>query len=108
VRLKEELPESSIEKLKRGFKLDDRRLVVDLIKEVPREKGKIWYEFRLRDHRDRLLEKVMKICGHPTQRLIQVGFAHIRDDQLKKGKGRLLTAKEVAGLRSFSGVRFED
>jgi 23S rRNA pseudouridine2605 synthase len=104
LRFKEELSEGTVARLKKGIHCDDRRLVVDSVKEIPKEKGAIWYEFRLRDQRDQLLEKVMKNLGHPAQRIVQVGFAHIRDDQLKKGKGRLLTQKEIAGLKDFSGI----
>jgi pseudouridine synthase len=104
IRVKGELPEKLLERLVRGIKFEDRVVKLERIKFLESKGEQFWYEVVMVDHRDRLLEKLFKSLNHPLQRITQVGFAELRDDVLKKGKGRVLTHKELDKLRETIGV----
>jgi 23S rRNA pseudouridine2605 synthase len=103
LRVKGNMQEDAIERLTKGFNVEDRHLKLIKLKELKKEGERTWYECSLCDHRDMVLEKAFKMMGHPIQRIVQVGVAGLRDDLLKKGKGRLLTAKETKQLAQFVG-----
>lgn len=104
IRIKGELSDKLLERLARGVKFEERIVKLDAIKLIEKKGEQSWYEVVIVDHRDRLLEKLFKSLNHPLQRVVQVGFADLRDDALKKGKGRVLTHKELDRLRETIGV----
>ena len=103
LRVKGVMEEAAIERLTKGFNVEDRHLRLLKLKEIKVEGERAWYECSLCDHRDMVLEKAFKMLGHPIQRIVQVGIAGIRDDLLKKSKGRLLTPKEIKLLEQLVG-----
>lgn len=104
VRIKGELSEKAHNKLTQGMRFEGREIMLESLKLLEGKGEQFWYEISIKDHRDRLLEKMLKQLGHPIQRIQQVGIASLRDDTLKKGKGRLLTAKEKKRLQEELGV----
>ena len=104
IRVKGEIVQKSMERLTRGVKMDDRIVKLDRLKYLEKTGDQYWYEVMITDHRDRLLEKVFKQINQPIQRIQQVGLADLRDSELKKGKGRVLTKKEMMKLRVTLGV----
>lgn len=99
LRIGGELDEKTLSRVQKGLKIDDRLVAPHSIKAQRRDGERQWYEVVFVDHRDGLVERFFKTLGHPVQRCVQIGVANLRDDLLKKGKGRPLTPKE---LNSFN------
>jgi pseudouridine synthase len=57
-------------------------------------------EISLREGRNRQVRKMCEAIGHPVDRLKRVSIGPIRDDRLKPGQWRELTAAEVGRLRA--------
>lgn len=104
IRVKGELSEKTLTRLQDGLKFEERIVSLEQIKFLEKNGEQVWYEVVIRDHRDRLLEKLFKQLQHPIQRIHQIAIGSLRDDSLKKGKGRILTAKEMRRLREELGV----
>jgi 23S rRNA pseudouridine2605 synthase len=100
IRVKGQLEEKLLKKLEeKGVQHGSNHINFDHFKETKVEKERTWYECSLFDQRDQLLEKVFLQLQHPIQRIHQIGFGSLRDQLLKKSKGRPLTAKELQQLR---------
>lgn len=104
IRVKNEIEEKSQVRLLKGMRVEDRQVVLESFKFIEKVGEQVYYEVSVKDHRDQLLEKLFKNVGHPLQRIHQIGISCLRDDTIKKGKGRLLTKKEVDKLRETLGV----
>ena len=59
----------------------------------------------LHEGRNRQVRKMCEAIGHPVGRLRRVAIGPIRDDRLKPGQWRELTADEVNRLRAAAGSR---
>lgn len=104
VRMKEKMSDKTIKRLEKGVQLDGEQIVLRSLKYLKADKTFHWYQFTMRDLRDKSLTKLFKNLQHPLQKQMQVGFANIRDDLLRKGKGRQCTTKEIEGLKKLIGL----
>lgn len=104
LRLKGQLDESILKKALTGIQLDGRKVIFSRFKETKVEKERSWYECSIQDHRDQMLEKLFKQLQHPVQRISQIAIGSLRDDLIKKGKGRPLTPKELELFKSSIGA----
>ena len=103
VRVKGVIAEKTQERLKRGVNVAKSLYSLSKIKELKKDGERTWYEVVMRGTKDKSLEKLFKAVQHPLQRVVQVEIAGLQDGTLKKGKGRVLTAKEQAHLHTLFG-----
>jgi pseudouridine synthase len=90
-----------LQRLSRGIIIDGRRTAPAQVALVPGRRDDSHGTLRLTIHegRNRQVRKICEAIGHPVDRLRRVAIGPIRDDLLKPGQGRDLTADEVARLR---------
>lgn len=100
LRFKNEISSDTQLRLQSGIKFEETRFNIDKIQFLKKEGEFHWYKVSCTNHKDKMLEKLFKAAQHPIQRIRQVEFAGIHDEALKKGKGRILTAKEIDILKA--------
>jgi len=59
-----------------------------------------WYEVMLRDSKKDTLRRVLMTEGHPVEKLKRIGLGPLNLEGLPQGRYRLLSEKEVNGLRA--------
>jgi 23S rRNA pseudouridine2605 synthase len=99
VRTKNEISEKDLTRLTNGVKIEEQRFYLESIKLQQREDMKTWYNISCTNQKDKILEKLFKTIQHPIQRIMQIEIAGIQDQKLQKGKGRILTHKELDILK---------
>jgi len=96
-----------LDRLSRGISLEGRRTSpaeVELTKVIDAENGQqALLSFVIREGRNRQVRDMCDAIGHPVNELRRVAIGPIRDNRLKTGYWRELTAQEVAKLRKASG-----
>jgi len=93
-----------LQRLSRGVPIDGRRTAPAQVSLVPGRRDGPHSTLRLTIHegRNRQVRKMCEAIGHPVDRLRRVAIGPIRDERLKPGQWRDLTAEEVARLRGTS------
>ena len=71
----------------------------------PRKTGTCTLEFTLHEGRSRQVRKMCDAVGHPVVRLRRVRIGPLRDDGLKAGSFRPLTARELSTLKRTGSNR---
>jgi pseudouridine synthase len=94
--------EATLKKWRRGVFLDGKRTAPAEVTVAGQEKGLTWVRVVLREGRKRQIRRVAAMVGHPVHRLIRVRVGSVRLGDLKPGKWRHLTKREVQSLRKFS------
>lgn len=88
-------------RLARGVTIDRRRTRpsdVQLI-DRPRGRGETVLRITIREGRNRQVRKMLDTIGHPVRHLRRIAIGPIRDDRLRPGEWRDLSASEVHRLR---------
>jgi 23S rRNA pseudouridine2605 synthase len=90
-----------LERLKRGLVIEGRRTAPAVVRLTPRGQraGGATLVITIREGRNRQVRKMCEAIGHPVDRLRRVAIGPIKDDRLKPGQWRDLTADEVRRLR---------
>jgi len=100
VKVKGVPPESQIERLRRGVRLEDgARTAPAEIKPTGETRTNAWYEVVLREGRNQQIRRMFDSIGHSVIKLRRVQIGPVSDDTLRPGESRLLTAQEVARLK---------
>lgn len=105
IRIKGELSEKTQKRLLTGIYLEEKTTRLNKIKLIKKETERTWYEISLLDQRDKILEKLFLNLQHPIQRMVQVGIGCLQDKTIKKGKGRILTNKELTIFKQNLGFQ---
>ena len=96
--------ESDLERLRRGIRLDGRSTRSCEIGRTRttggRGEGNAWFTVTLREGKSRQIRRMFEAIGHQVSKLKRVAIGPIRDDRLRPGETRRLTANEVAALRA--------
>ncbi len=89
-----------VDRLRRGLVVDGRRTAPAQVSVKPRSarSGGATLVISVREGRNRQVRKMCESIGHPVDRLRRVAIGPIRDDRLKPGQWRDLTADEVKRL----------
>jgi 23S rRNA pseudouridine2605 synthase len=58
-----------------------------------------WYELRMRDSRKEALRRALAAEHHPMEKLIRIGLGPLTIEGVPRGRYRMLSAKEVEGLK---------
>src|SRR5436190_7466136 len=97
----------ALQRLSRGVPIDGRRTAPAHVALVPGRRDGPHSTLRLTIHegRNRQVRKMCEAIGHPVERLRRVAIGPIRDERLKPGQWRDLTAAEVARLRGAASAK---
>ncbi|MDA8388716.1 MAG: pseudouridine synthase [Nitrospiraceae bacterium] len=103
VKVKGVLEEESFGKLRRGIRLEDGMTQPADVKPAGKtEADNSWLEVTIREGRKRQVRRMLERVGHPVLKLKRTSIDGIRLGDLKPGGLRLLTARELDGIRSLS------
>lgn len=87
---------------RRGVFLDGRKTAPADVSILRREKNHTWLRVVLREGRKRQIRRVAAMLGHPVHRLIRVRIGPIHLGDLKPGKWRHLTKRELKELEKLT------
>lgn len=92
--------EAQIERLRRGIRLEDgARTAPAEIKRLGETDTNSWFEVVLHEGRNQQIRRMFDAVGHSVLKLRRVAVGHLRDERLKPGDFRFLSAQEVARLK---------
>ena len=96
-----------LQRLARGIVVEGRRTAPAQVELLPTRRNDAHGTLRITLHegRNRQVRNMCEAIGHPVDRLRRVAIGPIRDDRLKPGQWRALTADEVDRLRHAAGSR---
>src|SRR5439155_15371458 len=91
--------EQAIERLRRGVTLDDgTRTAPAKINRLGETETNTWFEILLHEGKNQQIRRMFDLIGHSVIKLRRSRIGFLRDDDLKPGKWRRLTASEVSRL----------
>ena len=91
--------EKAIERLRRGVTLDDGvRTAPAKIRRLGETETNAWFEILLHEGKNQQIRRMFDLIGHSVIKLRRSRIGFLRDDELKPGKWRRLTASEVSRL----------
>jgi 23S rRNA pseudouridine2605 synthase len=96
-----------LQRLAHGIVIEGRRTAPAQVELLPVRHNDAHGTLRITLHegRNRQVRNMCEAIGHPVDRLKRVAIGPIRDDRLKPGQWRELTADEVDRLRDAAGSR---
>lgn len=99
VRIRGDVPESTLERMKKGVRLDDGMAHFDHIEVVGGKGSNQWYHVIVKEGRNRLVRRLWESQDLTVSRLIRVRFGPILlTPQIRRGKYAELTENEVTEL----------
>ncbi len=94
--------ESHVKRFADGMELDDGKTLPALLTVIGYKGNNAIAEVRIREGRNRQVRRMMEKIGHPVVSLKRTAFGSLELGELKPGKWRHLTDKELAQLTSFT------
>jgi 23S rRNA pseudouridine2605 synthase len=92
--------EEQIQRLRRGITLDDGvRTAPAEIKLLGETETNAWFEVVLHEGRNQQIRRMFDAVGHSVLKLRRVAIGPLRDERLRPGDYRFLTAEEVTRLK---------
>lgn len=88
----------TIEKLKKGIKIDGKLAIPVSVNLVRKLKANSWIRITLHEGRKRQIRKMLARVDHPVIRLIRVAIDGVKLGELKPGQYRPLTKEEIEAL----------
>jgi 23S rRNA pseudouridine2605 synthase len=88
----------TIEKLKKGIKIDGKLAIPVSVNLVRKLKANSWIKITLHEGRKRQIRKMLERVGHPVIRLIRIAIDGVKLEALKPGQYRSLTKEEIESL----------
>lgn len=99
VKVKGVPPDSAIERLRRGIRLEDgTRTAPAKITKLHETQTNAWYEVLLHQGRNQQVRRMFELIGHSVLKLKRVRIGYLTDENLKPGYWRLLSPAEAARL----------
>ena len=95
--------ESHVKKFADGIELDDGKTLPALLTVIGYKGKNAIAEVRIREGRNRQVRRMMEKIGHPVVSLNRTAFGSLELGDLKPGRWRYLTEKELAALRGDMG-----
>lgn len=89
----------TIEKLKRGVKIEGKLAVPVSVHLVKKLKANSWIRITLHEGRKRQIRRMLERVGHPVIRLIRITIDGVKLGELKPGQLRPLTKEEIEKLK---------
>lgn len=94
--------EKDIDKLRKGVHLEDGKTLPADVKFIKKTETNSWLEITVYEGRNRLIKRMCFAIGHSVLKLKRIEFAGIKLGNLKPAEYRLLTKKEVEGLKNLT------
>ena len=99
VKVKGVPPDTAIERLRRGIRLEDgSRTAPAKITKLHETQTNAWYEVLLHQGRNQQVRRMFELIGHSVLKLKRVRIGYLTDENLKPGYWRLLSPAEAARL----------
>jgi len=93
-------PEDAVERLRRGVVLEDgARTAPARITRTGETGTNAWFQIVLHEGRNQQIRRMFDVIGHSVVKLRRVAIGRVRDERLRPGMWRRLTAEEVAGFK---------
>lgn len=89
----------TIEKLRKGIKIEGKLAIPVSVQLVRRLKANSWIKITLHEGRKRQIRKMLERVGHPVIRLIRIAIDGIKLGELKPGQLRPLTKEEIEKIK---------
>src|SRR5688572_235051 len=100
VKVKGVPPDTAIERLRRGVRLEDgTRTAPATITKLNETRTNAWYEVLLHQGRNQQVRRMFELIGHSVLKLRRIRIGSLTDENLKTGYWRLLSPAEVSRLR---------
>jgi 23S rRNA pseudouridine2605 synthase len=84
--------------LRQGVLLDDGPASVDSVRIVGTHPQRTLLELTIHEGRNRLIRRLLEAVGHPVRELVRVQLGPVKLGDLKSGRTRSLTRREVSEL----------
>ncbi|OFY62783.1 MAG: pseudouridine synthase [Bacteroidetes bacterium RIFCSPLOWO2_02_FULL_36_8] len=88
-----------IQKLSKGVMLEDGLAVPDSV-ELVQNHQLFWLEVTMHSGRNRIVRRMFETIGFEVKQLERIEYAGITNKNLPRGRWRMLTAREVIGLKA--------
>ncbi len=99
VKVKGELEEDKLEKLRRGIKLEDGVTMPAKAKKIRLSENNSWIEMIIYEGKKRQIRRMLEKVGHPVLKLKRIAINGIKLGDLKPGEIRQLTNEELERIR---------
>jgi 23S rRNA pseudouridine2605 synthase len=97
------LDDRDMRRLARGIEFDGRRTAPAEIERLSDRGDRTTIRLTLTEGRNRQVRKMCEAIGHPVEYLRRIAIGPLRDNRLKLGEWRPLSADEVARLKHAAG-----
>lgn len=102
VKVRGKLSDESVERLRRGIRLDDGYITKPCQCTVMKaNEGSTWLEMTIIEGKNRQIRRMIESAGSEVSKLRRTAIACIRIGELKGGTTRELTGEEIEALRSL-------
>lgn len=102
VRIRGEVPDEILNKLKKGVQLDDGLARFDQLTDAGGSGTNHWYHVVVKEGRNRLVRRLWEALGFTVSRLIRIRFGPVYlTSGLRRGRHTELTEDEVAQLEAY-------
>ena len=106
VKLNKILVKEDINKLKKGLKIDNRKVEISKlkIKKLDKEKNTCYVEIAIVEGRNHIVKRIFNSLGYDVLKLSRIAYAFLTLDGLKSGEYRNLTIKEIKKLYNLKNL----
>ena len=104
VKVKGEMEEEKLEKLRRGVKLEDGMTLPAKVKKVRKSENNSWIEMTIYEGRKRQIRRMLEKVGHLVLKLKRVAINGLKLKDLKPGELRPLTEDELHTIKKELGI----
>jgi len=105
VKVKGEIEEEKLEKLRRGVKLEDGMTLPARVKKLRRSENNSWIEMTIFEGRKRQIRRMIEKVGHLVLKLKRVRINGLVLGDLKSGEMRSLTPDELHTISKELGIK---
>lgn len=98
------VPRDFGKRLREGVELDDGPVQVDSFRLVDSRPGQAMVEVVLHEGRKHIVRRLLEAMGRPVESLVRTDVGPVQLGELRPGKMRPLTSREVAALYSAAGL----
>jgi len=101
VKVKGKIDEDSIEKLRKGVKIEGGMTAPAKVIKISETEENSWIEITIHEGRKRQIRRMLLKVGHPVLKLKRIKIANLKLGSLKPGEMRRITPEELKKLRSL-------
>ncbi|MBO1766339.1 pseudouridine synthase [Allobranchiibius sp. GilTou38] len=98
------VPRALGRQLREGVELEDGMVKVDSFRVVDSRPGWAMVEVVLHEGRNHIVRRLLEEAGHPVESLVRTDVGPVQLGELRPGKLRPLSSREIAGLYKAAGL----